>query len=78
MAYQQKPTGTQYTMTVALLVAAFVFSPAALLVSRPNGYGFLSLALIFSSLCVILAWINWKRNSELTIPSIATQSPRAK
>jgi hypothetical protein len=65
-------------MTVALLIGAFVFSPAALIVSRPIGYGSVTLALAFSAVCAFLAWINWKRNSELTIPSIATQSSRAK
>jgi hypothetical protein len=29
-------------------------------------------------LCVALAWINWKRRSELTIPSVVTQYSREK
>ena len=73
----QKYTGTQYTMTVALLIVAFIFSPAVLMVSRPLGYVSVSLALACSALCVILAWVNWKRHSELTIPSIATHHSRA-
>lgn len=70
---QQKSTGTRYTMTVALLVGALIFSPAALIVAGSTGYVAVSLALACSALCVALAWINWKRRSELTIPSVATQ-----
>ena len=73
----QKYTGTQYTMTVALLIVAFIFSPAVLMVSRPLGYVSVSLALTCSALCVILAWVNWRKHSELTIPSIATHRSRA-
>ena len=51
----QKPTAIQYTTTVALLVVAFVFSPAVLLVSRPAGYLSVSLALVCSLLCVAFA-----------------------
>ena len=75
---QQKSTGTRYSMTVALLVGALIFSPAALIVAGSSGYVGGSLALACSALCVALAWINWKRRSELTIPSIATQYSRAK
>jgi hypothetical protein len=74
----QKPTGTAYTTTVALLVIAFVFSPAALVVSRPFGYLSLSFAVALSTLCVILAWVNWSRWSQLTIPSIVTKDEQAK
>jgi len=70
----QKPTGTGYTTTVALLIMAFIFIPAVLVASRP----FLSLASACSALCVILAWVNWKKSSRLTIPSIATQDGGAK
>jgi hypothetical protein len=75
---QQKSTGTRYTMTIALLVGALIFSPAILIVSGRSGYAAISLTLACSALCVTLAWINWKRHSELTIPSIATPSARAK
>lgn len=74
----QKPTGTRYTITVALLIVAFFFSPALLIVSRPLGYGSFSLALTCSVLCVALAWVVGKKYSELTIPSIATRYSRAK
>ena len=32
---QQKSTGTGYTTTVAFLVVAFLFIPAAFVISRP-------------------------------------------
>ena len=70
----QKSTGITYTTTVALLVAGFIFSPALLVISRPIGYFSLSLAVACSALCFALAWFNWKKASQLTIPSIATQN----
>jgi hypothetical protein len=75
---QQKSTGTRYTTTVALLCVAFIFSPAVLLISRPVGYGTLSLAIAGSAACVVLARIAWKRFSQVTIPSIAIQRAGAK
>jgi hypothetical protein len=74
----QKPTGTRYTTTVGLLIMAFIFCPAVLIASRPVGYVALLLAIACGGLCVILAWVNWKRSSRLTIPSIAIQDARAK
>lgn len=64
---QQKYTGTQYTTTVALLVAAFVMSPAILLASGPVSYGS---AIGASVLCIVLARVTWQRQSRLSIPSI--------
>ena len=75
---QQKTTGTQYTTTVALLLVACVFSPAVLAVTRPIGYVSLSFATACSALCLLLAWLNWKTSSRLTIPTIANQQVRAK
>lgn len=69
----QKSTGTTYTTTVALLVLAFIFSPAMLALSRPVGYLTISLAVACSLLCVAMAWVNWRKLSQLSIPSIATQ-----
>lgn len=74
---QQKATGTQYTMTIALLLVAFVFSPAVLFVLTPIGYVSVSLAIACSVLCVGLAWGNWK-NSKLTVPSIAAPRTSSK
>ncbi len=73
----QKPTGTAYSTTIALLAVAFVFSPAVLVVSRPFGYVALSLAVACSALCVTLAWFNWRKSSRLSIPSIAPRGGKA-
>ncbi len=74
----QKPTGTQYTISVALLAVAFVFSPVVLMMSHPFGYVSASLALVCSLSCVTFAWIHWKKYSQLTIPSLETPRPRSK
>lgn len=71
---QQKSTGTQYTLTVALLTVAFVFSPALLLVSRPLSPLSISVAVACSVVCIALAGMSWKKYSNLTIPSI--EAPR--
>jgi len=73
---QQKCTGTRYTLTAALLSLAVLFIPAMLIVSGPLGLVSISVALAGSVLCVGLAWINWKKNSELTISSIVTPLKR--
>ena len=72
----RKSTGTQYTGTVALLAVAFIFSPAILIVSGQFGYWSVSLALACSALCVALAWVSWKKYSQLTIPSLETPRVR--
>lgn len=69
----QKSTGTRYTTTVALLILAFIFRPAVLVISRPFGYVTLSLVTACSALCVTLAWVKWNGSSRLTIPSIELQ-----
>lgn len=74
----QKSTETSYTTMVALLTVAFIFSPAVLVFLRPVGYVSLSLAIACSVLCVTLAWINWKKSSQLSAPSIAIQGAKAK
>jgi hypothetical protein len=63
-------TGTRYTTTVALLLVAFVASPAAVILSAPVGYVEASLALAVTALCATLAIASWKKHSEMTIPSI--------
>jgi hypothetical protein len=76
---QGKYAGTRYTIGVAMLVVACVFSPAVLLLSRPSGYVAPALALACSVFCVAFAFINWKKHSDLTVPSItSTISPRRK
>jgi asparagine N-glycosylation enzyme membrane subunit Stt3 len=74
----RKSTGTQYTTTVALLILAFIFVPAVLILSRPLGFISLWLALAASASCVAFAWVSWKRHSQLTIPSLDTPYARSK
>jgi apolipoprotein N-acyltransferase len=69
---QQQFTGREYTITIAWLAVAIVFIPATVFAVRP-GYLALSLALVCSVLCVVMAWVTWKRTSRLTIPSIASR-----
>jgi hypothetical protein len=73
----QKTTGTGYTSTVTLLALAFVFIPGALMISRPVGQEMISLGAALSVLCAIFAWANWKKSSQLTMPSIQTQPERS-
>jgi hypothetical protein len=75
---QQKSTGTGYTTTVAFLVVAFIFIPAALMFYGHYGYVSISLSIAGTALCVGLAWMNWKRSSQLSIPTIEIQEARAK
>ena len=75
---QLKSAGRGYTGTVALLATAFIFSPALLAASRPFGYLSLSLAVGCSAVCATWAWVHWKRSSQLSMPSIAIQSPEEK
>jgi len=74
----RKSTGTEYSLTVALLAVAFIFSPAVLVASRPFGCLSVSLAVACSAMCVTLAWVSWKRSSQLSIPLIAIQSTESK
>ena len=73
-----KSTGREYTTTIALLAVAFIFIPAVVVAERLFGYLSLSLALAGSALCVTLAWVHWKRSSQLTMPSIAIRDAGAK
>ena len=70
---QQKSTGTGYTTTVAFLVVAFIFIPAALLFSGHFGYVSVSLAIACIALCLAMAWVTWRKLSQRSVPSIATQ-----
>ena len=73
-----KSTGREYTTTVALLVVAFIFIPALLFVSRPFGYLFLSFGISSSALCLALAWVSWRKFSQVSVPSISIQRTKAK
>ncbi len=72
----QKYSGTSYTTPAALLTMAFVASPAALFVSRSTGFVSLLTAIAFSIVCIGMAWNQWKRHSELTVPSLVAQPVR--
>ena len=75
---QSKTTGTQFTTTVALLLMAFVFIPAVLILSGRFGNLAFSLAAAGSGLCVVLAWFSWTKYSRLSIPSIEQPVTRTK
>jgi hypothetical protein len=66
----QSYVGTQYTGTVAFSVLAIAVPLAALLLFRPMGLVSDLLVAGFSAACASLAWMHWRWNSELTIPSI--------
>ena len=75
-ALNEKPIGTSYTATVALLILGFIFIPAVLIVSHPFGYLSLSAAIACSVVCFALAWINWMKFSRLSISSITDGSSK--
>lgn len=75
--FTRRLTGTTYTATVALVIAALVFSPAVLFMSGRQHYGSVFIAFLFSVLCLVLAWFSWTR-SQLTIASIHDAPPRSK
>lgn len=66
----QKSTGTDHTLTAALLIGAFIVSPAVFFLSRPVGPTFLTLLILCTVACAALAWRRWKRSSELSIPTL--------
>lgn len=63
-------TGTTYTATAALFAVAGIFIPAIVLLSSPVTYATLYGAAAGIGMISALAWTNWKRNSNLSIPSI--------
>lgn len=70
-----RSTGTEYTMTAALVIVAVIFIPAAVILSRPVGFVSVLLAMAASVLSIVLAWIRWKKYSRLTIPSLLQPGP---
>jgi hypothetical protein len=66
----EKSTGTTYTCTIGLLVSAFLFIPALVVVSLPATYLEFFLAALSMAACSALAGWMWKRHSDLTIPSL--------
>ncbi|MCX6594305.1 MAG: hypothetical protein NTZ56_22550 [Acidobacteria bacterium] len=71
-----RSTGTKFTTTIALLAVGLIVSPLVVLISRPVGMIAVSTGLASSVACLALAWLNWKRYSQLTIPSIEDLAPR--
>lgn len=67
---QERSLGTLYGVTVALLLGALVFSPLLLIAIRPFGYLSVSIALVCGLLCTALAWLAWRKHSDVTILSI--------
>lgn len=67
----EKPTGTSYTATAALLILAFIVVPAVLIVSRPVGDMSVLAAIVCSAICIGLARNRWMTRSQLSICSIA-------
>ena len=68
----EKSTGTRFPKIVALLVLAFVFTPAVLFVSRPIASPLVFLSILFSSICATAAWVNWRTYSRLSLAPIST------
>ena len=67
----EKLRGIQYTATMALLILAFIFVPAVLVVSRPSGEMSLLAGIGCSAMCIGLARNSWMKHSKLSISSIA-------
>lgn len=70
----QKSTGTGYTTTVAFLIVAVVFIPAALMFIDNFGRVAVAIAAICSVLCLGLAWRSWQKSSQLSIPTMEAQT----
>jgi hypothetical protein len=68
-----KYADAQPASAIGLLVLALVFSPAVLVLSRPFGGASVSLAAVFSALCIVLAWFAWSRDSRRPRMSVVTQ-----
>jgi hypothetical protein len=76
MPGDEKTTGINYTAVAALLILAFIFIPAVLIVSRPFRDVSLLAAIGCSVICVGLARSSWRKSSQLSIPSIAERGRR--
>jgi membrane associated rhomboid family serine protease len=74
----QKSTGTGYTTTVAFLIVALVFIPAALMFFDNYGRVAIAIAIVGSVSCLGMAWRSWKKSSQLTMPSIEPHGAPAK
>lgn len=68
----QKPSGQDYTATVAFVVIAVAVSPALLLLSHPFGVMHVLAASVLSAVSLAVARNSWK-HSELTIPTMESK-----
>lgn len=74
----QKSTGRDYSLTAALLAFGIMLVPALLLANHSVSRMALILSSIGSLVCLCVAWLNWRRNSKLTIPTIEDERTIAK
>lgn len=72
-APNEQPAGSNYTATAALLIFAFIFIPALLIVSRPFGFASLSAAVACAVICIVMAWINRVKSPRPRLFLIAKQ-----
>lgn len=68
---RQTSSITRYTVTTALVIVSYVFSFSLPFVSRPFEYMTYTLGSACGVLGSALAWANWKRYSQLTVPAMA-------
>ena len=69
-------TGVKFTTTIAFLAVALMVSPLVVLASRPLSGAVITAGLATSFVCLALAWVNWKRYSQVTISSLGNLVPR--
>jgi hypothetical protein len=72
-----KQTGTRYTASVAWLGLAFVFSPLALLITRPLDYVAVLTAVAGSAVAATFVMVEWLRYPETCIPAIGVRYLRS-
>ena len=73
-----KPVDSGSTLTVFLIAIAFIFIPSGVVFFRPVGGMLLALAAMCSMLCLVVAWINWKRSFKRPLADIAIINEGAK
>jgi hypothetical protein len=78
LSNSERYSGTNYTTTAALLLAAFVVDPVLLYVSWPVDDGTMILALGGALALVGLAWRSWRNASELSVPTISAPVGRGR
>ena len=64
--YHLRTASPRFTASGSLLSLAFIVGPALLVISRPIGYASALLATAIASICLTLAWVTWKRSSDVS------------